>query len=165
MASYLQQSQRYVNYKESNEFWYTMVIPEMEYANKGIVKEAAKDIINNTIETIKQAYITLINIGIRPEDARCLLPQCSPTTIKIGMNLREFLFNFYPLRSSKHAQDEIRLLANSMLDALKLRYVDDNAFNKFLAIYKEWQPNNPRPEWRWLNERNKFKNWLHRRIL
>ncbi len=138
MASYLQQSQRYVNYMESEDFWNNMVIPNLSYITNSGNYNDTMEIINTTLKAIKKSYNDLIKLGIKAEDARSILPQCSPTTIKVGMNLREFLFNFYPLRSSKHAQEEIRLLANKMFDNLKEKYFDDKYFQSFLNTYLKW---------------------------
>jgi len=149
MASYLQQSQRYCKYdiESSESFWNNMVIPDLEYLT-GEDLIAAQHVITNNIENTKLDYKYLIKLGVKPEDARCILPNCSPTTIKIGMNLREFLFNFYPLRTSKHAQAEIRNLAIIMFGTLMTKYISDKTFQDFIIIYTDWLSKQNRPEWK-----------------
>lgn len=155
MASYLQQSQRYCkyDYESSDGFWNNMVMPDLSYVKKHFLSEngikySAEEIINNVLEYIKISYKQLIELGVKPEDARCILPNCSPTTIKIGMNLREFLFNFYPLRSSKHAQAEIRNLVIIMFGALMTEYISDKTFQDFIIIYTDWLSKQNRSEWK-----------------
>lgn len=153
MASYLQQSQRYCkyDYESSDGFWENMVIPDLDYLGYEDKVHDALIELNDIINNIKNAYKNLIKLGVKPEDARCILPNCSPTTIKIGMNLREFLFNFYPLRTSKHAQAEIKTLALTMMEELlDNKYGKDNSVIKFMDFYFEWLENQKslRPEWK-----------------
>jgi len=146
-TSPLQQSQRYVNYKNNSKFWDNMVIPELDYLDTA-TKITSQQLIEGFLTTVKTHYNSLIKLGVRPEDARCILPQCSPTNMKIGMNLREFLFNFLPLRSSKHAQEEIKVLALNMLGELRLKYRDDAKFDSFMDLYTTWLQKQNRPEWK-----------------
>jgi thymidylate synthase (FAD) len=55
------------------------------------------------MEKAALAYQQAINDGIKPEDARFLLPESTKTNLTCGMNLREF-FNFLDLRLDPHAQ-------------------------------------------------------------
>jgi thymidylate synthase (FAD) len=151
LTSPLQQSQRYVAYgADSEEFWQNMVIPKLDYMPPSAATEAKK-LIYAHLEEVQKLYITLItSLGVRPEDARSILPQCSPTTLKIGMNLREFLFNFYPLRTARGAQEEIKEMTYDMYYHLEKDYKDDKYFTKFLnVIYPEWlaRQQKVRKEW------------------
>ena len=145
-TSPLQQSQRYVNYKNNNKFWDNMVIPELDYLDTA-TKITSQQLIEGFLTTVKTYYNNLIKLGARPEDARCILPQCSPTNIKLGMNLREFLFNFYPLRASRHAQVEIREIADKMMSML-CGYFEDDKLLEFIDIYFGWIEKQNRPEWK-----------------
>lgn len=107
LASYAQQSQRYVNQEENQ---YT-IPPEIE-KNK-----EAKELYEKTIQTCKDAYKKLINAGIKKEDARFLLPEAMHTNIVVKMNIRS-LRNFLSLRLDSHAQWEIRELATKMAQIL-----------------------------------------------
>ena len=108
IASYSQQSQRYVNLNEPN-----YVIPPSIEKNKKM-KKAYEE----TMETIWAYYNKLLNLKIPAEDARYVLPNGACTNIMVTMNARSLL-NFFELRCCLHAQWEIRLLANKMLQEAK----------------------------------------------
>ena len=107
LASYCQQSQRYVN-QETNGY----VIPE------NIKKDSNKlAIYENAIMDAKNAYKELLSLGIAREDARFVLPEAMLTNITVTMNFRE-LRHFLKLRLDSHAQWEIRELANKIKDLI-----------------------------------------------
>ncbi len=108
MASYVQQSQRYVAEKDF-DFIMPPTIAE---------KEDAKQIFLDEIESINKAYKKLCDIGIKKEDARFLLPNACETKIICTFNMRS-LINFFKLRISNHAQWEIRELAIEMYKLVK----------------------------------------------
>jgi thymidylate synthase (FAD) len=106
LASYNQQSQRYVTYADEPMF----VVPpdvaadEALAASYGAACRAAFD-----------AYRALLGAGVAPEDARYLLPNAMETKIVVTMNIRELL-HFFELRCCKRAQWEIREAAMRMLE-------------------------------------------------
>ena len=113
MASYSQQSQRYVNMEEFN-----YIIPpaiEKDAAMRGEFVEL--------MDTLKKGYQSLVarfrEAGITGEkaheDARFVLPQATETKIVVTMNCRELL-HFFSQRCCNRAQWEIRALANKMLE-------------------------------------------------
>ncbi len=108
IASYAQQSQRYVNLKESN-----YVIPP-----KIVKNSAMKKAYEQTMKKIWEQYNKLLEMGIPAEDARYVLPNATCTNIIVTMNARSLL-NFFELRCCLHAQWEIRTLANKMLQEVK----------------------------------------------
>lgn len=108
IASYSQQSQRYVN---GSKFSY-VIPPEIE-KNENF-KKAFDSYMKNTMNF----YNGLVALGIKKEDARYLLPNATTTNIVVTMNARELL-HFIELRSSPRAQWEIRELAQEMLRQLK----------------------------------------------
>ena len=108
MASYAQQSQRYVDFKEPN-----YVTPPKIAKNKTMKK--AYDV---TMKNIWTEYNRLLDLGIPAEDARFILPSAACTNIIVTMNARSLL-NFFELRCCQHAQWEIRQLANKMLSEVK----------------------------------------------
>jgi thymidylate synthase (FAD) len=105
IASYSQQSQRYVNEKDFNY----IVPPEIESNSD------AKNIFCEHIETLNETYKKLVELGIKKEDARFVLPNACETKIICTFNIRS-LKNFFKLRLDKHAQWEIRAMANQMFD-------------------------------------------------
>jgi thymidylate synthase (FAD) len=62
----------------------------------------------------QHGYKRLLELGVKPEDARYVLPEATTTEIVVTMNMRS-LRNFFQLRLSRHAQAEIRFLAEMML--------------------------------------------------
>lgn len=109
LANYVQESQRYTKIDLSRE-WY--VVPP--------AIAASDDRLDSFVEHIERcgdAYQSALDAGIKPEDARYLLPEATKTNLVVTMNLREFE-SFYKLRSDKAAQWEIRELAGLMLRSL-----------------------------------------------
>jgi len=108
IASYAQQSQRYVDLKEPN-----YVTPPKIAENKDMKKAYDK-----TMKNIWGEYNKLLEMGIPAEDSRFVLPNATCTNIIVTMNARSLL-NFFELRCCLHAQWEIRQLANKMLKEVK----------------------------------------------
>lgn len=106
MASYNQQSQRYVTYTDQPTF----VTPPSIAADPAVAEafEAAS-------RSAFDAYRALLEAGIPAEDARYILPNAAETKIVVTMNVRELL-HFFELRCCKRAQWEIRELALRMLE-------------------------------------------------
>ena len=118
IASYSQQSQRYV---KQEDFDY-VVPPSIEE------DEELKEEFLRAIERIKEGYRNLIRRfeekGIVGEeanqDARFILPQAAETKIVVSMNARQLL-HFFSQRCCMRAQWEIRGLANKMLEICKAK--------------------------------------------
>ena len=109
LASYNQQSQRYVSYAEEPCF----IIPP-QVAEKPDVAEKY----NAANAAAFAAYREMIDAGIAAEDARYLLPNAMETKIVVTMNVRELL-HFFELRCCKRAQWEIRDMALKMLELVE----------------------------------------------
>lgn len=116
IASYSQESTRYCNYskdKFGNEL--TFIRPcfwaddSEEYA---VWKQAMED--------IEKAYVKLISLGAKPEEARSILPNSLKTEIVCTMNLREWR-HFFRLRTAERAHPQIREISVALLDELKKR--------------------------------------------
>ncbi len=106
LASYNQQSQRYVAYDSEPVF----VVPPKVAADP--VARAAFD---EACATAFEAYRAQLDAGVPAEDARYLLPNAMETKIVVTMNVRELL-HFFELRCCKRAQWEIREVALAMLE-------------------------------------------------
>lgn len=109
LASYNQQSQRYVKYKNGIE----TITPQSVKDNA----EAAQ-VFSQAIAATTKAYEKLLELGIPAEDARFLLPNAAETKIVVTMNARELL-HFFDHRCCNRAQWEIRELAWRMLELVK----------------------------------------------
>jgi thymidylate synthase (FAD) len=105
LASYNQQSQRYVTYSDEPTF----VVPPSVAADP-----AARDAFDDACASAFASYRALLDAGVPAEDARYLLPNAMETKIVVTMNVRE-LMHFFELRCCKRAQWEIRELALEML--------------------------------------------------
>lgn len=146
VMSPMQQSQRYVKYHAGSPFWTNVIIPPAIQDNV-----QAKEIFDRFSQLCEKTYNDLLAVNICPEDARYATLQAHPTTLAIGMNLREFLFVFYPLRGSRHAQWEVRGVAEQMFQALCSLYSDDHYFVEIFLnmVYKNWLARQVtvKPEW------------------
>jgi len=106
MASFCQESQRYVKIDTDNEDWY--VIPPHV--------EPSRDF-RNVCAMCADEYQAMIASGIAAEDARYILPNATKTNLVMTMNIRE-LYHFLELRDDDHAQWEIRELAQRLRHTL-----------------------------------------------
>ena len=109
LASFNQQSQRYVKFKDGLD----VIKPESVAAN-----EETSALFDKAIQTAVDVYTKLLDSGVPAEDARYLLPNAAETKIVITMNVRELL-HFFNLRCCNRAQWEIRQLAWKMLDLVR----------------------------------------------
>lgn len=105
VASYSQQSQRYVSHKER----FAVVTPPSIADNP---EHAA--LFEAQVAALHRAYAALVEAGVQPEDARYLLPNATETKIIVTMNGRELL-HFFGVRCCERAQWEIRAMAVEML--------------------------------------------------
>ena len=106
LASYNQQSQRYVRFDSEPE-----VITPATISEDGdwlAIFDAAMD-------SAWEAYSALVQAGVPAEDARYVLPNACASKIVITMNIRELL-HFFEVRCCHRAQWEIQDLANRMLE-------------------------------------------------
>ncbi len=112
LASYNQQSQRYVRFGTGDDF----VVPP----NIDVVPEA-RAVFMEAMEKARDAYDRLVEIGLDQgysnetvqEDARFVLPNAAETKIVVTMNARE-LRHFFRVRCCRRAQWEINRLAWAM---------------------------------------------------
>ena len=109
LASFNQQSQRYVKFKDGVD----IVKPHTVSGNP-----EAEIIFDEAISAAEEAYGKLLDLGIPAEDARYLLPNACESKIVVTMNVRELL-HFFNLRCCNRAQWEIRELAWKMLELVR----------------------------------------------
>jgi thymidylate synthase (FAD) len=109
LASYTQQSQRYIELEENDIF----VTPESIQKNA----EAQKLFEENGQKQFS-LYQNLIDLGIPKEDARFVMPNATKTNIMVTMNARELL-HFFALRCCERTQWELRTVAWQMLKLVK----------------------------------------------
>jgi len=96
LASYTQQSQRYVNVKEHKYITPPKVLAHPEFLVK----------YQQAVESAQKLYCDMVEAGIPYEDARYILPQAVETQLVMTMNARELL-HACSLRLCLRAQWEI----------------------------------------------------------
>ena len=109
VASYNQQSQRYVNFGAGDSF----VFPPSLAANV-----EAQAVFLEAMDQARSAYDRLVELGLAEgrtresvqEDARFVLPNAAETKIVVTMNARE-LRHFFRVRCCRRAQWEINAMA------------------------------------------------------
>jgi thymidylate synthase (FAD) len=112
LASYSQQSQRYVRFGPQEGF---VVPPSIASSPE------ARAVFYEAMENAKRSYERLVELGLTEgrgnesvlEDARFVLPNAAETKIVVTMNARE-LRHFFALRCCRRAQWEINRLAWTM---------------------------------------------------
>ena len=117
VASYNQQSQRYVNFSAADSF----VVPPSIAADA-----EAEAVFLKAMAQARAAYDELVERGLAEgrskesvqEDARFVLPNAAETKIVVSMNARE-LRHFFAVRCCNRAQWEIRALAWEMRGLLR----------------------------------------------
>ena len=109
LASFNQQSQRYVAFSDGLDTIKPASIAENEDANR---------LFDEMIERTVDAYKAFLEMGVPAEDARYILPNAAETKIVVTMNIRELL-HFFSLRCCNRAQWEIRDLAWKMLELVR----------------------------------------------
>jgi len=108
IASYSQQSQRYVKFRKPD-----VVVPP------SIQKDEARSRkFMELMDDIWELYREFTRDQVAVEDARYVLPNAAKTNITITMNARSLL-NFFAIRCCTRAQWEIRELACRMLELVR----------------------------------------------
>jgi len=117
LASYSQQSQRYVSEKAGFDY----IIPPSIKKDKRLRKKFV-DFMKLAQETYNELINGLNESGLKGEeanqDARFVLPNAAETKIMVTMNARE-LIHFFNQRCCNRAQWEIRTVAEKMLALAK----------------------------------------------
>ena len=115
MASFSQQSQRYVKMRD-----FEFTVPASIRGS-----EPAARRFDEIMERLRAEYDAMMREGLPAEDARYILPNATTTKLLMTANARSLL-NFFELRLCTRAQWEIRELAARMLE--EVRTVAPNLF-------------------------------------
>lgn len=127
LASYSQESTRYCDYskgKHGNE----LAIIEPSYRPAVDALEVSLDSVEyerrrvwcEALAKVERAYLKLIELGEKPQEARDILPIALKTEIVTTANLREWR-HIFALRCSKRAHPQIRELMIPLRDELRQR--------------------------------------------
>lgn len=116
IASYCQESTRYVNYskeKFGNEI--KVIGPDEDILPMG------SDNYNfwwSACKSAEESYMAMLSNGVKPEIARNVLPLSTATEIIMTANIREWR-SVMKLRTSTRAHPQMRSIMRSLLDELK----------------------------------------------
>lgn len=114
LCTFSQQSQRYTSPSKENKI--NWIIPDSIKKD-----EYALVYFEDAIKAIEKAYNYCVDIGIKKEDARFILPNACPTNITVSTNLRN-LMHVMGLRLCNRAQWEIRKVFEEMKAVTISRY-------------------------------------------
>jgi thymidylate synthase (FAD) len=108
---YMVQSKRYVN---ADKGGFEFIMPKgLHMAEQGKMRLAW----DRALET----YLSLLDEGIKKEDARAVLPVNTSTKMNVTGNLQGW-WGFFKLRLNQHAQMEIRNVAEEIYNLLQQEY-------------------------------------------
>lgn len=130
LASYNQESTRYCNYskdKFGNEI--SVVKPIMLDENSMEYYIWVKQ-----CESAEKAYFDMLDLGVKPETARSVLPTSLATTIDIQTNLREW-YHIFNLRIDRDAHPDMRYMMHGVLMELAQDYPEI-----FYGLFKAFNP-------------------------
>ncbi len=115
LASYAQESQRYCNYG-NNDGGITFILPfYLKYRTPEF------DAWKASCKAAEESYMQMIDLGMKPQEARAVLPNCTKTEIVMTANLREWR-NFFKLRAADAtgaAHPQMKQLTQPLLTELK----------------------------------------------
>lgn len=116
LASYSQESTRYANYSMDRFGSEITVIKPCFFEEGSLEYEVWK----RAMEQAEKAYMELLQLGARPEEARSVLPNSLKAEIVVSANFREWR-HIFKLRCSKRAHPQIREIMIPLLNELKER--------------------------------------------
>lgn len=132
LSSYSVMSQRYCNYANdkfggeiecivpswwtgetdnNDEFWGEVGTEEYETFCRW-------QLFYDTVDRIEKNYLYLVKRGMKPEDARGILPNCAATKMVWSANIRE-IRHFIKVRTCAGAQSEIKQLALDLVELMR----------------------------------------------
>lgn len=115
--SYSVQSQRFVKMIDAR-FVMPPLMHDIDLKDPLWIGDSAGDIIEEFVEAGKRVYEHLLSVGVKPEDARMMLPIGTACNLTATCNLRAFM-DFYRKRVlAKGAQWEIRAMAERMAELI-----------------------------------------------
>jgi thymidylate synthase (FAD) len=114
LAAYSQESQRYCNYSQ-DKYGNDVTFIKPRWCEEGSdLYLMWKDSCSNS----EKVYLDLLKQGVKPENARSVLPNCTKTEIVMTANLREWR-HVLKLRTSKQAHPDMQALMKPLLAEFK----------------------------------------------
>lgn len=130
LASYAQESTRYCNYSKS-QFNSEITVIKPCFLVEGT--EAYRQW-EWTMHRAECAYLDLLDIGLPPQEARCVLPNSLKTEVVMTANLREWR-TVLRLRCSKAAHPQMREVMRMLLEKLHaaIPVVFDDIYEEYMV--------------------------------
>lgn len=137
-AGITQASQRYINYSNAKFFSPDMFKPDKYEKDKKYEISFMDTKVEATLQELGQAIISiypqLVEQGLLKEDARAFLPNNTESSLYMTFTLWG-LIKFLELRTDKHAQKEIQLIALEIEEVIK-KQLGNNIYDYLLPKYK-----------------------------
>lgn len=115
LCSFAQESTRYCNYSK-DKFGNELTFVQPEWLLDLFTYEAS--IWADTCVMAEHTYLTLLKKGLKPEDARCVLPLSLATKLVMTTNYAEWR-HILKLRTAKGAHPQMRALMIPLLEELQ----------------------------------------------
>jgi thymidylate synthase (FAD) len=116
LFSFTQESTRFVNgrksYPDGLEFIFPINFPRREPISSAIFPE---DVWRVSMNTLEDRYFKLLDSGVRPQEARSILPNSLAATIAVTGNLRNWR-HFFLMRTSKETHPDFRRVTIPLLE-------------------------------------------------
>jgi len=130
LASFSQESTRYCNYSKDKFGGEITVIKPVR------IYEGSMEyyIWEKQCESAEKAYFDLLDLGVKPENARAVLPTCLKTEVVMTANLREW-YHILDLRTGRDAHPDIRYVCHDLLIHMAKNYPEI-----FGALLRERNP-------------------------
>ena len=116
LCSFSQESTRYANYGKEKFGREITVIRPFFWKKDSLEFDTWK----NSMESAEKAYLALLDMGARPQEARSVLPNSLKTDIVTTANIREWR-HIFNLRCSKASHPQIRQIMLPLLAAFYQR--------------------------------------------
>lgn len=126
IASFNQESTRYCNYSKDKFGKEITVLQPHDIETDSMEYWLWR----RCCERAERAYFKELDLGVKPETARAVLPTCLATTIDVSANLREW-YHIFDIRTSRPAHPDIRLMMFGPLQILAADYPE--IFEKLCA--------------------------------
>jgi len=110
IASYSQESTRYVNYAKEKYGAEITVIDLSSGFNYDMLNDSHKlryELWKSAMENAERAYMSMLSAGASPQEARSVLPNSTKTEVVITTNPREWL-HIFKLRTAQTAHPQMR---------------------------------------------------------
>lgn len=119
LFSFTQESTRFVNGRKSYPDGLEFILPS-DFPHRFLSSSAVtpEDVWIITMEQAEQRYLGLLDEGVRPQEARSILPNALAATIAVTGNLRNWR-HFFLMRTSKETHPDFRRVTVPLLEDFK----------------------------------------------